>query len=108
MKKNVYEPGEWVLNGTKKHRAFVVTSNQYTTEITITSDAENNKIGPKFNDNKGKKEFHTIWVNTHGLDPAPELPKIYSYDELNLALITRDKEWYEEIMKRKENEHAEG
>ena len=100
----VYNPGEWVLTGAYQNRAFVVSSDEYETEIIVTSHGNGKQIPLQFE----KKELKTIKARTSGLKPAPELPKIYSYDEVNLALITRDKEWYEDIMKRKENEHAEG
>lgn len=34
----------------------------------------------------------------HELKLLPPEPRIFSYDELDIALLTEDKAWYEEIM----------
>ena len=98
MRKDVYEPGEWVLSGFHQVRGYVIKSDPYHTEIVSTSHNSGVPIKIEFVENGlGEKVPKTRTVMTSGLKLAPELPRVYSYDEINLALMTKDKEWYEDI-----------
>ena len=107
MKKTVYEPGEWVLTGAKENRGFVISSNQYSTEVVVTSYKNNDPIAPTFYVEKGEVKLSASSFQTYALQTAPELPRVFSYDELDQALLTKDKEWYKEIMELKEVEMSE-
>lgn len=98
MGKRVYEPGEWVLTGAYQNRGFVVESNEFQTQVVVTSHGNGTQIPVKFE----KEGWKITSVTTSGLRPAPELPKVFSYEALDLALMTRDREWYQEIMSLKE------
>ena len=103
MKKDVYEPGEWVLTGTYQNRAFVVSSDEWETEIVVTSHGTGTQIPVRFE----KDKIKSVTVRTSNLRLAPELPKLYSYDEINLALMTKDKAWYEDITSLRDRQEDE-
>lgn len=105
MYNTVFKPGEWVLTGLKENRAFVVRSDKFSTDIIVTSDSKNNPIEPHIIVlPNGETAIKSIETNTFSLDPAPDLPKLFSYDEMDLALSTNplDVEWCKEIMSRLE------
>lgn len=107
MRKDVYEPGEWVLSGFHETRGYVVTSNRYNTEVVMTSHKSGVPIPVEFKDVNGEKIPKVKTIVTSGLKLAPELPKLYSYDEINLALMTKDKQWYEDITSLRDRQEDE-
>lgn len=104
MRKDIYEAGEWVLSGFHETRGYVVKSNRYNTEVVMTSHKSGVPIPIEFEKENGEKKPKSKTIVTTGLKLATELPKLYSYDEINLALMTKDKEWYQEIMSLKEKQ----
>lgn len=102
MKKNVYDIGEWVLSGVDQTRGFIVKSNSIDSEVVITSKKDGTPVPVQLIKIFGEMIPVTKLIRNYHLQPAPEFPKIFNYDELNLALMTRDKKWYDEIMSLKE------
>lgn len=51
-----------------------------------------------FNNGKPLVKDDITLHHSHELKLLPPEPRIFSYDELDIALLTKDKAWYEEIM----------
>lgn len=100
----VYQPGEWVLIGKTKNRAYVIKSDEWETTVVVTSFSNDKEIPIKFHKDNDQMKITPLIIKTSSIEPAPELPRIFSYDELDQALLTGDKEWYQEIMSLKEKQ----
>lgn len=99
---NVYQPGEWVLSGVDKARGFIVRSNSVDSDVIITSKSDGTPVPVEFFKLYGELLPVTKLIRNYHLQPAPEHPNVFSYEMLDLALMTRDREWYQEIMSLKE------
>lgn len=107
MNKGPYNPGEWVLSGKDLSRGYVVKSDSIDTEVVLTSKGDGTQIPVEFITLHGEKVPVTKLIRNYHLTLSPELPKLYSYNEINLALMTKDKAWYEDITSLRDRQEDE-